>query len=90
MSQIPSPFQNREVSVGNWMWTMVVMCIPVVSLVMCFVWAFSGSVVPSKRNYFKAVLVWKLVAIIALVILYFILLGMGISIAQFFQQIGRY
>ena len=85
MGQIPSPFQNREVSVGNWMWTMVVMCIPVVSLVMCFVWAFGGAVVPSKRNYFRAVLIWKLIAFVVVVIICLIMLLMGVSFSQLFR-----
>ena len=87
MSQMPTPFPKREVSVGNWMWTMIVMSIPVLSFIMCFVWAFNPSVVESKRNYFKAILIWKLIFIGLTVLAVLIFVAFGISLSDYIPRL---
>ena len=54
----------KPVSVGNWMLTYLLMCIPLVNIVMLFVWAFSGSTPVSKANWAKASLIWVLISIV--------------------------
>lgn len=76
-----NPFK-REVSVGNWMWTMIVMCIPVLSVIMAFVWAFNPAVVESKRNFFKAILIWDLIALVLVAIFTLLLMAFNISLAE--------
>ncbi|MBD2870943.1 hypothetical protein IDH41_20365 [Paenibacillus sp. IB182493] len=54
------------------MLTMLIMIIPIVNIIMMFVWAF-GDGNPSKQNYFKASLLWAaiilgLYAIIAIIV----------------------
>jgi len=56
---------------------MVLMCIPLVNLVMPFVWAFGGGNIPeSKRNWARAMLIWALI-IIAIYILLFVFVGIN-------------
>ena len=38
-------------------------------LIMCFVWAFSGRTNPSKRNYFRAVLIYTAIIVVAVIVL---------------------
>ncbi|WP_223829891.1 hypothetical protein [Paenibacillus arenilitoris] len=60
------------ITVKEWMLTMLIMIIPIVNIIMMFVWAF-GDGNPSKQNYFKASLLWAaiilgLYAIIAIIV----------------------
>jgi hypothetical protein len=48
---------DSEVSVGYWMMALLVTCIPIVNLIVVPILAFSGGN-PSKRNYYRAILVW--------------------------------
>ncbi|PYE50295.1 hypothetical protein HUB98_00700 [Paenibacillus barcinonensis] len=65
---------SQPVSFGSWMLTLFLMMIPLVNLIMLFVWAFGGSN-PSKANYAKATLMWALIGIV----IYIILIVLGIS-----------
>ena len=62
--------QSNEVTVGEWFITMLIMIIPIVNIIMMFVWAFGGGTQPSKANYFKAALIFVLIAIVLQVILF--------------------
>lgn len=53
-----------NVSVGDWMVTLLIVSIPVVGLVMLFVWGFGSSTNLSKQNWAKAELIWMLIAIV--------------------------
>ena len=67
---------SREVSVGDWMLTLFLLAIPLVGLIMLFVWAFGGGTPASKANFAKAALIWAAI-IIGLSIIGMIL-GIGI------------
>jgi len=55
--------QDRNyVSIGFWMLALFLMAIPCVGWVMIFVWAFSGEN-ESRKNYFKALLLWTAIFI---------------------------
>jgi membrane protein YdbS with pleckstrin-like domain len=49
--------QAEVVSVKEWLITIVVMLIPIVNIVMMFVWAYGKNTHPSKANFFKAQLI---------------------------------
>lgn len=59
---------NEEVSLGNWLLTMLLMIIPIVNIVMLFVWAFGGNTAKSKSNWAKAQLIWMLITIVLSII----------------------
>ena len=52
---------NRPVSVGDWMVTYILLCIPIVNLILLFVWAF-GTSPESKANWAKATLLWMVIS----------------------------
>ncbi|MFV0419186.1 MAG: hypothetical protein ACK5KT_10715 [Dysgonomonas sp.] len=52
------------VSIGDWVITMIIMMIPLVNLIMLFVWAFGSGTSESKANWAKASLIFMLVGII--------------------------
>lgn len=74
---------NRVMTVGDWMVTMLVLAIPLVNIVMYLVWAFSSTGNINRRNYCRASLIWFLIAIgIYLVIVIFALVA-GVALSEF-------
>ena len=72
---------SEPVSIGDWIITWIVLAIPLVGLVMMFVWGFSSSTKPSKKNFCIAALIIAAIMIV-LYILLFVLFGaalMGMS-----------
>ena len=49
--------QAPVVSVKEWLLTDLILMIPLVNLMMIFVWAFGPNTNPNKANYFKAALI---------------------------------
>ena len=54
----PAP-QYDVISLGEWMVTILLTFIPLIGLVMMFVWGFGGSVSLTKRNWARAALIWQ-------------------------------
>ncbi len=63
-------FENRVVSVGDWMATSIIMIIPLVNLIMLFVWAFGNGTPASKANWAKAALIWMLIGIVIYAVIF--------------------
>ncbi len=55
--------EREPVSVGNWLITYLITAIPLVNIIMLFVWAFSSETHPSKANWAKASLLMFVIAI---------------------------
>ena len=71
---------EEPVSMGEWMISMLLMCIPCVNIVLMFVWAFGSHVNKSKSNYFKAALVWTGISL-ALSVIMVIAMTLGMASA---------
>ncbi|MBE5875599.1 MAG: hypothetical protein E7290_01775 [Lachnospiraceae bacterium] len=71
---------------GDWMLTKLIMCIPIVGLVMMFVWAF-GNGKKSKSNIFKAELVWMLISVVLSIILTIVFFA---AFASIMAEMGPY
>ena len=54
----------QPVTVGNWILTYLLMCIPFVNIVLLFVWAFGSNTPKSKANWAKASLIWMLIGLV--------------------------
>ena len=52
---------DREISIGNWVATLIIANIPVVNLIMFFVWAYGNNTEKSKSNFAKAALILSLI-----------------------------
>jgi len=55
---------DQTVSMGDWILTMILTGIPLVGIIMIFVWAFGGNAKPSKRNYARAALILAIIGIV--------------------------
>ena len=62
-------------TIGNWIITMLLMLIPVVNIVLIFVWAFGSNVNPSKKSYFQAYLIFAVIGIVLSILLWSTILG---------------
>ena len=54
---------SNYISVGKWMLMLFVTAIPIVGLIMILVWAFTGEN-ESRKNYFKAILMWFVILVV--------------------------
>ena len=82
-------FMNNDsdrnyISVGSWIWMMLVTAIPIVGLIMILVWAFTGDN-ESRKNYFRAILVWLLIAVVFAVVV--VLAGSSPAILKYIQSL---
>ena len=61
---------NDVITTGDWVIVYLIMCIPLVNIIMVFVWAFGGGTPASKANWAKASLIWfVIVCILTLLVL---------------------
>ena len=51
------------VTVGDWVLTYLIAAIPLVGIIMLFIWAFGNDTNPNKPNWAKAALIWAAIAI---------------------------
>ena len=77
---------RNYISVGGWMLMMLVTAIPVVGQIMIIVWAFAGDN-ESRKNYFRAILVFFLLFIGLFVLL--AMLGSGPAILKQLESLSR-
>ncbi|MCF8229637.1 MAG: hypothetical protein K9G58_00995 [Bacteroidales bacterium] len=61
--------QSPVVTVGDWFVTLLIMIIPLVNLIMLFVWGFGSSTNPNKANWAKASLIWLAISIVIWIII---------------------
>jgi len=68
--------KNQDtLSVGDWMIILLLISIPVINIIMLFVWALSSDTNETKSNFAKAVLMWFVVIIIIWILLFASLAG---------------
>lgn len=65
------------VTIGDWVLTYFITAIPIVGIIMLFVWGFSAETNLNKANWAKAMLIWMAIGIV-LGILFFIAFGAAI------------
>ena len=70
-------------STGEWVLTIFLMAIPLVNIILLFVWGFGSSTELSKKNWAKAQLIWMLIGIIVAVAGTFIAAALGISLSDY-------
>ena len=71
------PYQRNELSVGDWILTLIVLAVPLVNVVMYLYWAFSSSAHPTRRNFSRASLVLFAIG----VAFYLVVLFIGVATA---------
>jgi len=71
METIDTPSSSSQpISVKDWIITILITAIPLVGLIMLFVWGFGSDTHPSKANWAKATLIWYLIGIVFSMIIF--------------------
>lgn len=73
---------SNEMTVGDWLITTLILIIPIVNIVMLFIWSFGNP--DPRRNYARASLIWMAISIVLMLIFY------GVAIAFFFNSFNSY
>lgn len=60
----------KPMTIGDWIITFIITYIPLVGLIMLFVWAFGGGAHPSKKSWAQASLIMIVVGIILMIIFF--------------------
>ena len=69
-------FDTTPMTMGEWVITLLIMCIPCVNIIMCFVWGFGSTGNLNRRNFCRAQLIFIAVAVV-LYLLIFVVIGIG-------------
>ncbi len=86
----PDVHYDEHVSIGGWIGRWLVMCIPIVNIIMLFVWAFGGSKKYSLKTWARARLLLALIVIIALLITVIVLAVSGVNVQEVFKNAKYY
>ena len=54
LQQLQKQYENRPMSVADWVGSILLLLIPIANIVLLFVWAFGGNAPLSKRNWASA------------------------------------
>lgn len=73
---------SNEMTVGDWLITTLILIIPIVNIVMLFIWGFGNP--DPRRNYARASLIWMAICIVLMLIFY------GVVFAFFFNSFNSY
>lgn len=76
-------------TVGSWVLAIFLTCIPIVGLVMLFVWSFSSDTPLGKKNWAKAQLIWMLIGIAISIIITIVMVTAGLSFYSVAHNSGR-
>jgi Na+/phosphate symporter len=58
----------RPMTMGDWLITFIIQAIPLVGIIMLFVWAFGDGTHPSKKTWAQASLVFALIMFVLVII----------------------
>lgn len=78
---------ENSISVGNWLWSLILLSIPLVNLIMIIVWACGGTAFQSKKTFAQAtIILWVIVILLAILATILIPL-FGVEMQQTLEQI---
>jgi heme/copper-type cytochrome/quinol oxidase subunit 2 len=79
-------FEEKPVTILDWLLTMLIMTIPLINLIMLIVWAFDSGTNPSKSNWAKASLIWMLISVVLMILLFSFFIGLAGGLGQYFEN----
>lgn len=72
------PLQTeRPVKVTEWMLTIIISGIPVINIIMMFVWAFGSRVPTSKRNWARAILIFGAITVTLYIVAFILFIAVA-------------
>lgn len=64
---------ENEMTLGKWLLTILITCIPCVNIIMLFVWAFGSAGYPARKTWAQAQLIFVAICLVLCIILYAIM-----------------
>lgn len=65
---------TNSLSMGEWFFSYILALVPIVGIIMLFVWAFGSETQPNRRNWAKAMLIfYSIIFVLAIIVI--ILIG---------------
>jgi hypothetical protein len=77
----------KPMTIGEWLITFIITYIPIVGIIMLFVWAFSDGNHPSKKTWAQAMLILFAIAIVLGIIFATVIISL---IGSMFGAMGSY
>jgi hypothetical protein len=77
----------KPMTIGEWMVTILISVLPLIGIIMLFVWAFGDGAHPSKKSWAAATLIWFAIAIVLGIIFATVIVTM---IGSMFGTMGSY
>jgi ABC-type molybdate transport system permease subunit len=74
--------EQKPMSVGDWVITLLLTAIPLVGFILLIVWAFSSDTHPSKQNWAKAYLIFMVAGLIIAGLFFSTILGALIAFSN--------
>ena len=82
----PQQFNQQQapvMTIGDWIVTSIVLAIPLVNLIMAFVWGFGSNTNPNKANYCKAWLIFIAIVVALYILLVVFAIGAGAAAGRY-------
>lgn len=76
---------DEELTLGQWIGSIVISMIPCVGLVFLFIWAFGSNTQTDKKRWAQAMLIMTAIGVVISIILYAV---MGAAFYAAFSQLG--
>jgi len=68
---------NRVMSVGDWMITLLVLALPLINIIMYIVWALDAGGNANRRNFCRASLLWFVIMLGISIAIFIVMLVIG-------------
>jgi succinate dehydrogenase/fumarate reductase cytochrome b subunit len=74
--------ENTPISVKEWVVTILLLVIPIVNIIMLFLWAFGKETSATKSNFAKAYLLWILIGTVVAIFFILLLIPFGLVLTS--------
>jgi hypothetical protein len=68
---------TKPMTFGDWIKTLLLQLIPVVNIILLFIWAFGNNVNINKKNFSRAYLLFMAIGIVIYIIIFVLILSTG-------------
>ena len=85
-SPVAGPYKEEPVSIGEWVATFILSCIPVVGFIMLIVWLASSNTKKSKKNYLIASLIIGVIMGVLIGVAVGVMTAMGVALPSILEE----
>lgn len=71
------------ISLGEWVWSTLLCFIPLVGLIMLIIWSATAETNPNKKNFARAMLIWKAVEILLSIIFFTMIMAAVVAFGSY-------